>query len=193
MSQRSAQDEAIGSRLEVAMGDRTVRHVGALTNTHPETVRRYMSGTKTPSVDFLAAFCEALEINADWLLTGEGHMRLEEKRKAVIRDAGLSDVLRAMAEAVDRLTTRVDRMEAVLRMHDDRLRATPGSTPGSPRGTTPGAIPGSTPKRVDHPDRDDATTRPAESSRVHNAINRMHDELGDRPGLDRGGRRPEDG
>lgn len=180
MSQRSTQDEAISSRLQIAIGERTVRHVGALTNTHPETVRRYMTGSKTPTVEFLAAFCEALEINADWLLTGEGQMRLEEKRKAVIHDAGLSDVLRAMADTVDRLATRVDRMEAVLRMHDDRLRASSGLTPN----------------RTDHTGTRTEAPRASESSRIHKAIGRLPedpDEVEDHRGLRGGPRGREDG
>src|SRR5262245_11814116 len=77
---------ALHERLVVAVGDRTFRHIGELTKTHPETVRRYMGG-QAPSTDFLAALCTTLSLNADWLLTGRGVMRLDEQRSQALREA----------------------------------------------------------------------------------------------------------
>ena len=57
--------------MQSAVGDRTYRHIGELTKTHPETVRRYMQG-QLPATDFIASLCEALNISGDWLLTGRG-------------------------------------------------------------------------------------------------------------------------
>ena len=60
-------------RLRRVAGDRSYRQIGSATNTHPETVRRYLTGG-LPCVRFITAFCEAYGINANWLLFGEEPM-----------------------------------------------------------------------------------------------------------------------
>jgi hypothetical protein len=52
----------------------TLREIGDRTATHPETVRRYLTNG-TPSAMFLALFCRAFNLSAEWVLTGKGPRR----------------------------------------------------------------------------------------------------------------------
>lgn len=123
-------------RLKTAAGERTYRQLGDLTNTHAESVRRYMQG-QAPSVEFLATLCGALGINGDWLLTGQGPMLQSEIRDHALRDAGTPDLLRATSDTVSCLIDRVDRLERFVQTAETRLRTanrTNGDTDdGSPR------------------------------------------------------------
>ncbi len=111
-------------RLNTAAGNRSYRHLAELTETNAETVRRYMQG-QPPSVEFLAALCASLAINAEWILTGKGPMRSADIRKAALRDAEASELLAAMAKTIEMLIDRVDRLELLMQMLEVRVRATP--------------------------------------------------------------------
>ncbi|VAX41951.1 hypothetical protein MNBD_PLANCTO03-44 [hydrothermal vent metagenome] len=111
-------------RLNTAAGNRSYRHLAELTETNPETARRYMQG-QPPSVEFLSAFCASLAINGEWLLTGRGPMRTADLRKAALRDAEASELLSAMARTIETLIDRVDRLELLMQMLEVRLRAAP--------------------------------------------------------------------
>lgn len=63
--------DALRVRLRSAARGRTCREIGELTGTNAETVRRYLR-TGRPCVRFLAAFCEAFELDLDWALFGRG-------------------------------------------------------------------------------------------------------------------------
>lgn len=125
-------------RLQAAVGDRTYRHIGELTKTHPETVRRYMQG-QLPATDFLAALCEALSISGDWILTGRGPMKVEEQRAQSLREAGPGDLLAAIASNLEKLYERVDRLERYTQVLEVRLRAVdrPPDATASPRQAEP--------------------------------------------------------
>ena len=108
-------------RLHAAAGNRSFRHLAELTETNPETVRRYMQG-QAPSVSFVSALCGALSINCEWLLTGRGTMRCADVRRAVLRDAEASELFGAMAITIETLIDRVDRLEVLVQMLEIRVR-----------------------------------------------------------------------
>jgi len=114
-------------RLNTAAGNRSYRHLSELPNTNAETVRRYMQG-QPPSVEFLAALCASLAVNAEWVLTGRGPMRTADLRKAALRDAEASELLAAMARTIETLIDRVDRLELLMQMLEVRIRAAPLAT-----------------------------------------------------------------
>lgn len=118
-------DTSLQYRLRAAVGRRTNREIGDMTGTHPETVRRYLHG-QTPRVEFLAAFCEGLQINGDWLLTGRGRMHRTELRSQE-RRANATEQLREASAALERLIARVERMETMLKA----LESPTGSHRGS--------------------------------------------------------------
>ena len=118
----NAEPDPLHDRLREAIGDRTNRHVSELTGTHPETVRRYLNG-QSPSVEFLGRLCGALRLNGEWLLTGRGPMRADEVRTEALRTADASDLLTALANTVDRLIRRVERLEVFAQSLDAKLRA----------------------------------------------------------------------
>ncbi|MBY0113235.1 MAG: hypothetical protein K2Y21_10460 [Phycisphaerales bacterium] len=129
---------ALHDRLKIAVGDRSTKHLGELTSTHPESVRRYMLGA-APSPDFLAAVCRGLGINADWLLTGNGPMKREDlKRFALLQSRG-GELLQALAAEVERLTQRVERLEHFVQTMETRLRVASGEGVGS-GGVSKGAV-----------------------------------------------------
>lgn len=115
------------SRLELAIGKTTFRRLGDLTDTHPETVRRYMQG-QSPSAQFLSMVCEAFGINGEWLLTGKGPMKVNEMRQHALRQADMTELLVAIAENLSSLGERMDRLEKSVQQLDSKLRA-PGDTP----------------------------------------------------------------
>jgi hypothetical protein len=107
--------------LRAAIGDRTFRHVGELTRTHPETVRRYLQGP-APGVEFLSAVCTALGISGEWLLTGRGPMRSADVAPHALRQGGAPNLPAAIANAVERLIEWVDRTEVFVQTLEVRLR-----------------------------------------------------------------------
>lgn len=100
----------------------TYRALGDATQQHPETVRRYMQG-QSPSVEFLSALCFRFDINAQWLLTGQGPVRHTEARAHALREANPAELLAAVAAALERLTDRVDRIDLFIQTLETRLRA----------------------------------------------------------------------
>jgi transcriptional regulator with XRE-family HTH domain len=111
-------------RMLSAVGNRTYRHVGELTNTHPETVRRYLQG-QVPSVEFVASLSKALGVSADWLLTGRGPMKNEDLRAHALAQADASELLTAMADTMERLIDRVERLELYVQTLEARVRSQP--------------------------------------------------------------------
>ncbi len=122
-------------RLAEAAGKTSYRKLGKMTETHPETVRRYMQG-QTPSSSYIIAFCDALGIAGDWLLMGKGPKMRNQVRTHALKSADASELLNAIADTLTALTARVETMERfmqslktklapVLRAHRD------GSAPAS--------------------------------------------------------------
>jgi transcriptional regulator with XRE-family HTH domain len=108
-------DPTLHDRLAAATAKHTFRAIADITHTHPETVRRYMHG-QPPSVEFLAALCTALDISPEWMLTGAGPMHRDAARRAALASATPTDLLAALAAAIDTLTHRVARIEAALHL-----------------------------------------------------------------------------
>lgn len=63
--------QAVVERLRIATHGYTYRFIGAATGTHPETVRRYLSGG-TPCARFIAATCRAFDVSTEWAFSGRG-------------------------------------------------------------------------------------------------------------------------
>ncbi|KAA0215375.1 MAG: XRE family transcriptional regulator [Leptolyngbya sp. PLA3] len=130
---------SLHERLTSVASGKTYRAIGDLTETHPETVRRYLQG-QSPSVEFLAALCRALGINADWLLTGRGPTRVEDVRAAALREANPTELHAAMAGTISVLVDRVDRLETYCQTLETLVRGTraksedAGGTSRSPDG-----------------------------------------------------------
>ena len=112
----------IHERLTTITGDRTVKSLSNMTGTPCETGRRYMAGT-TPSAEFMSALCEKLRINGDWLLLGRGPMRTEQMRAAALEHADPSELLPAMAQTIEMLLTRVERLERFVQTQEARIRS----------------------------------------------------------------------
>lgn len=57
----------VAGRLRAAAGSDTAAVIAARTGSNHETVRRYLSGA-APKARFIAVFCAAYQVSADWLL-----------------------------------------------------------------------------------------------------------------------------
>jgi transcriptional regulator with XRE-family HTH domain len=109
-------------RLAAVVGQRSSRHIGDLTSTNHETVRRYLTGF-APSIEFVQAVCKAFGVSAEWLLTGKGPMKASDIRRNALREADAGELLTALATTVETLIARVDRLEILLQSMETRLRA----------------------------------------------------------------------
>jgi hypothetical protein len=109
-------------RLAAVVGQRSSRHIGDLTSTNHETVRRYLAGY-APSVEFVQAVCKAFGVSAEWLLTGKGPMKAADIRRNALQQADAGELLTALATTVETLIARVDRLEMFMQAMETRLRA----------------------------------------------------------------------
>lgn len=108
-------------RLHAIAGDWTYKRLAEVTGTNAETVRRYMQG-QAPSTEFLAAICDELQASGEWLLTGRGPMRRADMRAHALREARASELLAAVAQSLESLTDRVERVERYIHTLEARLR-----------------------------------------------------------------------
>lgn len=104
----------------------TFRALAEATQQHPETVRRYLHG-QAPSAEFLSSLCFKFDVNAQWLLTGQGPVRHTETRAHALREANPAELLAAIAAALERLTDRIDRVELFVQTLETRLRGRPAN------------------------------------------------------------------
>lgn len=172
-------------RLGVVAGDRTYRVLGEMTKQNAETVRRYMQG-QAPSVDFLTELCRALELNAHWLLTGDGPMRAGDARRHALREAKPQELLAAIANSLEHLTGRVDRIETYVQMLEAHVRGArdrgaPHRSEGTPHGEQSTAQPAD---GAPAPGPARAADRAGERAR------RIADAIPERPREDDGGAAP---
>lgn len=130
------QPSPLHDRIQAVAGRMTYRALADATGHNAETIRRYMQG-QAPSVEFLSAICARLDVSAQWLLTGRGPMKSSDARAHHLREANPSELLSAIAEALERLTERVDRIDLFVQTMEHRLRTRPvPASGGEAAGTT---------------------------------------------------------
>jgi hypothetical protein len=95
-------------RIAAVVGGRSIVSVAEDVGMNAETVRRQLAGG-TLSLDFLIAFARVSDVRLDWLLLGQGHMRPSDERQAVLRDASMSELHRAMAEKWEAIDSGISR------------------------------------------------------------------------------------
>jgi transcriptional regulator with XRE-family HTH domain len=123
-------ESPLHERMRAVVGARTYKTVSDLTATNAETVRRYLQG-QSPSVEFLAALASALEINGEWLLCGRGAMRRGEVKAHALREASGAELLGALATTVEKLSSRVERLEVYMQVIEARMRGMSAPAGGS--------------------------------------------------------------
>jgi transcriptional regulator with XRE-family HTH domain len=85
-------------RLSAACGGLTFAELARITHAKPESVRRYMCGLTTPSLDFILNISVALGLSVEWVLWGRGPMLRKDFEDQVLRDAGIVRLLHAVAD-----------------------------------------------------------------------------------------------
>lgn len=140
--------DGLDRRLREAVGTRTYRHLGELTRTHHETVRRYMQG-QTPSASFLANLCEELGLNANWLLNGHGPMHRADLRTTELQNAEASELFKGIAAHFDECRERLGRVEQAIQGLHQWTRSVEARLGGSDaKGESPNSGNGNTPPRA---------------------------------------------
>ncbi len=89
------------ARLQEVCGNRTYRQIARDTGNHPETVRRYVNGRSTPSVEFVGAICQVYGYSADWLVCGRGKKRYSNSRGGSLAAASVEQLCEALAKRVE--------------------------------------------------------------------------------------------
>ena len=112
-SSKSEQAQNIFMRLVQACEGISYRELGRRTDTHPETVRRYMQG-QSPSAVFLSNLTRSLGISGDWLLTGHGPMKCSQIKSNALSQADPAELLRVVATAFSDMSRLMDQIERTL-------------------------------------------------------------------------------
>lgn len=116
MSQATPSTHAINllsplhERLAIATQGMPFIELGERTDTHPETVRRYIRGQQ-PSVAFLANLIRSAGLNAEWLLLGSGPMRQADVKAHTLREASIQELLIALAQRISETEEMVQGLE----------------------------------------------------------------------------------
>ncbi len=97
-------------RLLLAAGDLSFRQLGEITETHPETVRRYMNG-HAPSTAFLSKLCLNLGISGEWLLAGKNPMKTRDIPLHTLQHASAEQLMLAISELLVDLSSRLTKNE----------------------------------------------------------------------------------
>jgi len=100
-------------RLILAAGDLSFRQLGEITETHPETVRRYMNG-HAPSTVFLSKLCLNLGISGEWLLSGQEPMMTRDVPLYTLKNAKPDQLMLAVSELLVDLADRLERTEKLV-------------------------------------------------------------------------------
>jgi hypothetical protein len=66
---------------------------------------------QTPSATYIKAFCDAMNISSDWLLSGEGPRDRGDIRSHALKNADASELLIAIAETLSTMNNRIETME----------------------------------------------------------------------------------
>lgn len=117
---------AFHDRLNQAVGETSYRQLGTITDTHPETVRRYMQG-QAPSAAFMTNLCRNLGISGEWLLSGQGPMKVRDIKTHALKHADPNELMGAIANTLTHLIERVDRLDRFVQMMETKLNASTGS------------------------------------------------------------------
>ncbi len=70
----------------------------------------------------MSRLAEALGLNLNWILTGRGPRRMAEVKPHALRDANATDLLTHVALAIERLETKVDRLERYTQVLEIMIR-----------------------------------------------------------------------
>lgn len=98
-------ETTLHDRINEVVAGLSFRELGELIGQNPETVRRYVRGAE-PSVAFLTALCDAFDLSAEWLLRGIGPRRHSGAVEELLRTAGYTRLLAALADRLERAAHR---------------------------------------------------------------------------------------
>ncbi|WP_051295071.1 helix-turn-helix domain-containing protein [Maridesulfovibrio bastinii] len=65
-------DNTIGARIKAVRGEMLQTHFSEMLGVHKNSLSRYERGVGLPDAQFIQSLCTTFEIEANWLLFGEG-------------------------------------------------------------------------------------------------------------------------
>lgn len=97
-------------RLVLVAGDLSFRELSELTDTSPETVRRYMRG-HVPSTVFVSTLCSSLGVSVEWLLQGSMPMMTRDVPLYTLKNAKPEQLVAVVSAFVVEMSERLARLE----------------------------------------------------------------------------------
>jgi len=97
-------------RLLFVAGEYSLKELGKITETPPETVRRYMNGA-VPSTAFVTKLCSGLGVSGAWLLLGTKPMMTEDLAHYTLKKAKPEQLMSALTELLIDMSERLERLE----------------------------------------------------------------------------------
>lgn len=116
---RTRNGETIGARIAQIRDGKTRTEFAKVMGVHKNTLARYEDGDTSINAEFIAKLA-AQGFNAQWILTGEGEMRLEPEHVAAHADM-VSDVLEGDPVAAQRREAAIQAIGHKLRSISDRI------------------------------------------------------------------------
>ena len=75
-----------------------------------------------PSAAFLTNLCRTLGISGEWLLSGQGPMKVRDMRRHALKHADPNELMGAIANTLTHLIERVDRLERFVQLMETKLK-----------------------------------------------------------------------
>ena len=105
-------------RLILVAGELSFRELGKITETSPESVRRYMNG-HTPSTVFVSKLCSGLGVSVGWLLLGNLPMMTLDVPHYIMKNANPEQLMAAVTAMLVDMAERLERLEKLEKLEKD--------------------------------------------------------------------------
>lgn len=104
---------------ELGLSNKALAEKGQTTD---RTIINIKSGSSTPNAKILYNWCKNLELNINWLLTGEGHMFSSEEQYVVANLPQLTKKLMDVEKSMDK-AARIAKLEAMKAVIEGEIEA----------------------------------------------------------------------
>ena len=78
---------------------------------------------QAPSAAFMAKLCQSLGISGEWLLSGQGPMKVRDMKTHALKNADANELMGAIASTLTQVIERVDRLDRFVQMIETKLNA----------------------------------------------------------------------
>lgn len=100
MPKKTQYERDLVLRLRDAAGGASNNTIAHVTDSNPESVRRWLIAGRPP-VYFLAELVQQMHLSARWMLTGSGRKLFEDERRDSLRHTSTADIVAELARRID--------------------------------------------------------------------------------------------